>query len=39
MIIKIKKLSEILGKINIVLFTPDDINILKVMDQVIEEDF
>ena len=27
--IKIKKLSELLGNINIVLFTPDDINILK----------
>lgn len=27
--IKIKKLSEILGNINIVIFTPDDINILK----------
>ena len=27
--IKIKKLSEILGNINIVLFTPDDIGILK----------
>ena len=27
--IKIKKLSELLGTINIVLFTPDDINILK----------
>ena len=27
--IKIKKLSEILGNINIVLFSPDDINILK----------
>lgn len=27
--IKIKKLSELLGKINIVIFTPDDINILK----------
>ena len=27
--IKIKKLSEILGNINVVLFTPDDINILK----------
>ena len=27
--IKIKKLSELLGNLNIVLFTPDDINILK----------
>ena len=27
--IKVKKLSDLLGKINIVLFTPDDINILK----------
>ena len=27
--IKIKKLSELLGKLNIVIFTPDDINILK----------
>ena len=27
--VKIKKLSELLGTINIVLFTPDDINILK----------
>ena len=27
--IKGKKLSELLGKINVVLFTPDDINILK----------
>lgn len=27
--IKTKKLSELLGKINVVLFTPDDINILK----------
>lgn len=27
--IKNKKLSELIGKINIVLFTPDDINILK----------
>ena len=27
--IKIKKLSELLGKINIVIFTPDDINIIK----------
>lgn len=27
--IKTKKLSELIGKINIVLFTPDDINILK----------
>lgn len=27
--IKTKKLSEIIGKINVVLFTPDDINILK----------
>ena len=27
--LKIKKLSELLGNINIVLFTPDDINILK----------
>ncbi len=27
--IKIKKLSELLGNINIVIFTPDDINILK----------
>ena len=27
--IKTKKLSEIVGKINVVLFTPDDINILK----------
>ena len=27
--VKIKKLSEILGIVNIVLFTPDDINILK----------
>ena len=27
--IKIKKLSELLGKIHVVIFTPDDINILK----------
>lgn len=27
--VKIKKLSELLGKINTVIFTPDDINILK----------
>ena len=27
--VKLKKLSELLGNINIVLFTPDDINILK----------
>ena len=27
--IKIKKLSELLGKINIVIFTPDDIEIIK----------
>ena len=27
--IKIKKLSELLGNINVVLFTPDDINIIK----------
>ena len=27
--IKIKKLSELLGNINIVIFTPDDINIIK----------
>ena len=27
--IKIKKLSELLGNLNIVIFTPDDINILK----------
>ena len=27
--IKIKKLSELLGNINIIIFTPDDINILK----------
>lgn len=27
--IKIKKLSELLGTINVVIFTPDDINILK----------
>ena len=27
--VKIKKLSELLGTINVVLFTPDDINILK----------
>ena len=27
--IKIKKLSELLGNINLVIFTPDDINILK----------
>ena len=27
--IKIKKLSELLGKINIVIFTPDDIDIIK----------
>ena len=27
--IKIKKLSDLLGNINIVIFTPDDINILK----------
>ena len=27
--VKVKKLSELLGKINVVLFTPDDINILK----------
>ncbi len=27
--IKLKKLSELLGNINIVMFTPDDINILK----------
>lgn len=27
--IKLKKLSELLGNLNIVIFTPDDINILK----------
>ena len=27
--IKIKKLSELLGNINVVIFTPDDINILR----------
>ncbi len=27
--VKLKKLSELLGKINIVIFTPDDINIMK----------
>ena len=27
--IKIKKLSELLGNVNVVIFTPDDINILK----------
>lgn len=27
--VKIKKLSELLGNINVVIFTPDDINILK----------
>lgn len=27
--VKTKKLSELLGKINVVIFTPDDINILK----------
>ena len=27
--IKLKKLSELLGNINVVIFTPDDINILK----------
>ena len=27
--IKIKKLSELLGNINVVIFTPEDINILK----------
>jgi len=27
--IKIKKLSELIGKVNLVLFTPDDINVLK----------
>lgn len=27
--IKVKKLSELLGNINVVIFTPDDINILK----------
>ena len=27
--IKLKKLSELLGNINLVIFTPDDINILK----------
>ena len=27
--IKIKKLSELLGNLNVVMFTPDDINILK----------
>ena len=27
--VKLKKLSEILGKLNIVIFSPDDINILK----------
>ena len=27
--VKVKKLSELLGKVNILLFTPDDINILK----------
>ena len=27
--VKIKKLSELVGKLNIVIFTPDDINILK----------
>ena len=31
--IKIKKLSELLGKINIVIFNPDDINILKGVPQ------
>ena len=36
--IKIKKLSELLGNINVVIFTPDDINILKV-DLKIEENF
>lgn len=36
--IKIKKLSDLLGNINIVLFTPDDINILK-NDLVPEENF
>ena len=27
--IKVKKLSELLGNVNVVIFTPDDINILK----------
>ena len=27
--VKLKKLSELLGNINLVIFTPDDINILK----------
>ena len=36
--IKIKKLSELLGKINIVIFNPDDINILKVAHKI-EDDF
>lgn len=27
--VKIKKLSELLGNINVVIFTPDDINIIK----------
>ena len=27
--IKIKKLSELLGNVNVVIFTPDDINIIK----------
>ena len=31
--IKIKKLSELLGKINMVIFNPDDINILKGVPQ------
>ena len=36
--VKIKKLSELLGNINIVIFTPDDIQILK-NDHQKEEDF
>ena len=36
--IKIKKLSELLGNLNIVIFTPDDINILKAVHKI-EEDF
>ena len=31
--IKLKKLSELLGNINVVIFTPDDINILKGVPQ------
>lgn len=31
--IKIKKLSELLGNLNVVIFTPDDINILKGVPQ------